>query len=294
MKTLIRSLAAVAVFGLATHGTALACWGELDCQKSIVGIDFGEGLVSGATEITTYPASVKYRIDFTYSYMNDQCAVGWLQDSLFGMFSLPADPYKDGGALWVYNPPSATPDYREYTIGIESFDQCTALGGVLQADGSVKLTNLVQGSSYFEQYFDCSADVVCRPPKDGHGCTLTPGYWKTHSRYGPAPYDATWALIGEDTTFFLSGQSFYTVMWTDSTLKYYILARAYIAAILNGLAGASDTSDVQAAIAFAETFFNTYTPSSTLSPAVRAQVIGMASILDDYNNGLTGPGHCPD
>ena len=38
------------------------------------------------------------------------------------------------------------------------------------------------------------------------GCTLTPGYWKTHSESGPAPYDDTWALLsnGADTGFFLS------------------------------------------------------------------------------------------
>jgi hypothetical protein len=38
------------------------------------------------------------------------------------------------------------------------------------------------------------------------GCTLTPGYWKTHSKYGPAKYDTTWALKGEDTPFLLKWQ----------------------------------------------------------------------------------------
>jgi hypothetical protein len=46
------------------------------------------------------------------------------------------------------------------------------------------------------------------------GCTLTRGYWQTHSIYGPAPYDETWAAIGEDTTFYLSDQSWYEVMHT--------------------------------------------------------------------------------
>ena len=45
-------------------------------------------------------------------------------------------------------------------------------------------------------------DVLCP------GCTYTQGYWKTHSRYGPAPYDTTWAKVGEDTPFYLSGQSY--------------------------------------------------------------------------------------
>ncbi len=41
--------------------------------------------------------------------------------------------------------------------------------------------------------------VVCEPEEPVAGCTLTRGYWQTHSAYGPAPYDATWAEIGEDT-----------------------------------------------------------------------------------------------
>ncbi len=59
-----------------------------------------------------------------------------------------------------------------------------------------------------------SATVAVSVPCQG-GCTLTQGYWKTHSRYGPAPYDSTWAQIGEDTPFYLSGQSYYRVLWTS-------------------------------------------------------------------------------
>lgn len=40
-----------------------------------------------------------------------------------------------------------------------------------------------------------SATVKVTVPCQG-GCTLTQGYWKTHSRYGPAPYDTTWAKVG--------------------------------------------------------------------------------------------------
>ena len=47
-------------------------------------------------------------------------------------------------------------------------------------------------------------DVHCET-----GCTLTQGYWKTHSTYGPASKpDATWNLLpgglGPDTVFFLA------------------------------------------------------------------------------------------
>ncbi len=75
---------------------------------------------------------------------------------------------------------------------------------------------------------------------------------------------------------------------------YYILAHAYIAAVLNTLNGASTTPAVDAALAWSATFFSTYTPSSNLSKTLRAQVIANAAILEAYNNGITGPGHCSE
>lgn len=128
------------------------------------------------------------------------------------------------------------------------------------------------------------------------GCTLTPGYWKTHSIYGPAPYDDTWAQIGEDTIFFLSGQTYYEVLWTPPSggNAYYILAHAYIAAELNQLNSAASTPEVDAALIWAENFFNTYTPTSKLSKSVRADAIYYAYVLDQYNNGDIGPGHCSE
>jgi hypothetical protein len=142
---------------------------------------------------------------------------------------------------------------------------------------------------------DARVTVTCKPPPDD-GCTLTQGYWKTHSKYGPAPYDSSWALIGEDTAFFLSGKSWYQAINASASggNAYYILAQQYIAARLNLLAGTSSTSAVDTALAGATAFFNTYTPTSTLTKAVRAQALAYAETLDDYNNGRIGPGHCPD
>jgi hypothetical protein len=128
------------------------------------------------------------------------------------------------------------------------------------------------------------------------GCTLTPGYWKTHSAFGPAPYDATWALLGEGTTFFFSGQSYYDVLWTAPRGNpYYILAHAYIAAKLNQLNGA-DFSAAQPAFDAATALFsnplNTPAAVGKLKGDAKNQWIDLATTLDDYNNGLTGPGHC--
>lgn len=134
------------------------------------------------------------------------------------------------------------------------------------------------------------------------GCTLTPGYWKTHSVYGPAPYDDTWALLGEDTLFFLSGQSYHEVLWTNPKggNAYYILAHAYIATKLNQFNGASIPPSVLAAFNEATALFATYTPEQIAGmkgksgKVTRAKFIELATTLDDYNNGLTGPGHCSE
>ncbi len=130
------------------------------------------------------------------------------------------------------------------------------------------------------------------------GCTLTPGYWKTHSRYGPAPYDDTWALIGEDTPFFLSGQSWYQVLWTEPRGNaYYLLAHAYIAAQLNAYNGA-DTSAVTVQLGLAASRLGTYSPAQIGalkgSDALRQEFISLAGILDSFNNGYIGPGHCSE
>jgi hypothetical protein len=135
------------------------------------------------------------------------------------------------------------------------------------------------------------------------GFTYTWGYWKTHSTYGPAPYDNTWALLGENTTFFLSGQSYYEVLSTSVAggNAYYQLAHQYIAAKLNKLDGAWMRADVQAAFNAATGLLNVYTPAEVMgfkkgNPAQKlifAQFNSLAGILDNYNNGLMGTPHAP-
>jgi hypothetical protein len=121
------------------------------------------------------------------------------------------------------------------------------------------------------------------------GCTRTPGYWKNH------PNDPAWSQLpgGTATPFFLSGQSYLAALSTPPAGNvYYILSRAYAAAHLNRLTGATFSA---AAVAFASatTLLQTHTPAQAPSRgAARAQWTSLAGILDDYNNGVTGPGHC--
>ena len=141
------------------------------------------------------------------------------------------------------------------------------------------------------------------------GCTLTQGYWKTHNasfkalRNGKGPAaDPTWNLLpggqAENTIFFLSGQTWFEVFNTvPGGNAYYTLAHQYMAAVLNGLAGA-DQSAVTTALGEAKTLFETYTPAQVAAlkgnNATKAQFISLAGTLGSYNEGLIGPGHCTE
>ncbi len=136
------------------------------------------------------------------------------------------------------------------------------------------------------------------PPPPPAGCTYTQGYWKTHSLAGPAPYDNTWATLpqGSNTTFYNSGDTWLGVFNTPPAGNaYYQLAVQFMAATLNGYAGANQGA-VSGAMASATTLFNNYTPAQVAAlakkSAVRAQFLSLAGTLDNYNNGITGPGHC--
>jgi hypothetical protein len=73
---------------------------------------------------------------------------------------------------------------------------------------------------------------------------------------------------------------------------------AYIAAQLNLLNGASIPSDVQTLLDNATAPFGMYTPDEigALSGGddLRKRFVRMGETLDDYNDGLIGPGHCDE
>lgn len=151
------------------------------------------------------------------------------------------------------------------------------------------LSNDSQTASSDEAVISVSVPSVCN-----HGCTLTQGYWKTHSKYGPAPYDSTWAVIGEDTLFFNSGKSWITLFKTPPKGgdAYLQLAHQYMAARLNVEAGASVPSSVATALASATALFNSV--GSTFNASQTTQARQLAGILGSYNEGALGPGHCSE
>jgi hypothetical protein len=94
--------------------------------------------------------------------------------------------------------------------------------------------------------------------------------------------------------------NYYQALWTSPNGNaYWILAHAYIAAKLNQLNGADFTA-AQAAFNSATLLFSnpTYTPAFIGdlrgNNPIRQSFLAYATILDNYNNGLIGPGHCTE
>jgi hypothetical protein len=137
------------------------------------------------------------------------------------------------------------------------------------------------------------------------GCTLTQGYWKTHSRLGPAPYDDTWAMLtsGALTPFFTIGMSYHSVLWTPPKggNVYLILAHQFIAAELNALAGTSVPQEAIDAMSMSADLLVLYAGNPNFIglkgkglKKVRARFIELAGVLASYNEGVIGPGHCDE
>ena len=124
------------------------------------------------------------------------------------------------------------------------------------------------------------------------GCTFTQGYYKNHESY-------VQQILGPNGTLnigTLASPFLLTAAQIDANLEtppkkgdaFYILTHQLITAELNILGGGSAPAVVQQAIADA----NALLADKVITAAERDQAIALSAILDDYNNGLTGPGHC--
>lgn len=153
----------------------------------------------------------------------------------------------------------------------------------------------------YDPTWDCGLYLV---PQDG--CTLTIGFWKTHSGFGPQAN-----VTGQYLPLWLGNSGgAHSILVADSAIAYDILNRnvygdnnngitklyaQLLGAKLNIAAGASNSA-VAAIITAADNFLasNFWTAWPGLSNSTKKMVLGWMSALDDYNNGITGPGHCDD
>ncbi len=192
--------------------------------------------------------------------------------------------------------------HKEYSL-----DLLTLVDGDLQC-GATEFTNTAEVRRLLEdlEEYDMEEHLIASDSATvlvtlecPVACTLTQGYWKTHSLYGPASSDEVWDSLasGADTSFFQSGKTYYKVLWTaPGGNVYYVLAHQYIAAELNMLAKASMPGEVQGAFDAAYELLMDSDPDKVaeLKGQARNHWTSLAKTLDDYNNGLIGPGHCGD
>lgn len=148
------------------------------------------------------------------------------------------------------------------------------------------------GAIPYDYYLACAES--CQPGEEPpSGCTYTMGYWKNHRDVWP-----TSSLILGDETY---GAAALLALLNRSPRgdESVILAHQLITAKLNILAGASDPS-IGPTLTAADAWLVTYADADGLLPFgkssgwSRMQAIDLATVLDDFNNGRTGPGHCGD
>jgi hypothetical protein len=116
----------------------------------------------------------------------------------------------------------------------------------------------------------------------GH-CTYTQGWYKNHTSSWPSG-------TLKPTTVWDGWKTIIDLFNTPPKgSQYIILAHQYITALLNIQGGSSVTPEVQAALDKAAAYF-IGGGAGAGDPSV--DISGVSTILDNYNNGLVGPGHC--
>jgi len=133
---------------------------------------------------------------------------------------------------------------------------------------------------------------LCNPTN--FGCTLTIGFWKNHTSRWPAGFSPTDPWFS--ATMHIGTETWLSALTGGPTHKngYWILARAYIGAVLNGAKNGSAPAGVVDAINKAAAFFSTAMPSDCNGPGSCGDQKALAGILQTYNEGKYpgGPPHC--
>ncbi len=199
-----------------------------------------------------------------FSISNDQCAYSRNNGQTWHKFST--------GQLFHDTEFPSGPDCRDGARIL------VRVGGTLIANDRQHRGDYEAPVTLTVTYLDCL---------DTDGCTYSQGYWKNHSNW-PFGYSPDMRWFGS-----------YHTSWQDMLQtpprgnKNIQLAHQYIAAVLNIANGASANYPVNGSGMTIQDIVN----------AARAHFEGTSSIpsnkitkykdyLDDYNNGLIGPGHC--
>ena len=121
----------------------------------------------------------------------------------------------------------------------------------------------------------------------GHNCTYTQGFWKNH----PEAWPVTSLVLG--SVSYTQAQLLQILGESVAGNGLVSLAHQLIAAKLNIAYGADPTA-ASAAIASADALIGSLVaPPISSGDLPPSEVSTLTQTLDDYNNGVIGPGHCP-
>lgn len=149
-----------------------------------------------------------------------------------------------------------------------------------------------------------SASVEIYTGSCGGGCTLTIGFWKTHAGFTGRNPDRVTPLLpqwlgtagGAKSVQVTTASQAVTILSMGLGEPSNGITKLYaqlLGAKLN-IANGADGSAVASTIAAADAFLAMYnqTAWTSLSKAQKQTVLGWMTMLDNYNNGYIGPGHC--
>lgn len=197
--------------------------------------------------------------------------------------------------------PGGTVDFKRFTNGTCTGNPANTQSGVALSNANPALaesnnfTTVAGAMSYLVHYSGDNnykdGDGVCEPltvQEVPQGCTLTQGYWKNH----PDAWPVGSLLLGSVS---YTKAQLLTILKTPVKGNGLIsLSHQLIAAKLNIASGASSASIASTIVSADALIGSKVVPpvgSGFLSPSSTSS---LTSALDNYNSGITGPGHCSE
>lgn len=231
------------------------------------------------------------------------------------------DFYIFQGDFWMFFPRPATSVqfdsgyWDDAGVGIiEAYDKFMNLVGTFTNPGTgVQPIDISGVGEITAVYFNSIADGAGADIDNlvVQACTYSYGYWKNHSVYGPAtPADDGWYTpagpfppggAGPDAALFDSGLSWYEAMHTAPRggNAWFPLAHQWTAAYLNFYTGSGAGGvDVVWLLNEGAALLDAYDQYDSGSPLIPKKTYDrdyaefLTHMLDYYNNGYLGPGHC--
>jgi hypothetical protein len=263
-----------------TFPYSLAAGGTLDCTYTSTLPDATTRTNTATATLQNTPSGTtgftgSASVDFTSAAMTEQDTCVDVGDSYTGYL---------GTVCKAIAPKTFT-----YSRQIGPYEVC----GEYKVNNTADFVTVDLGRTGFS-----SATVDVNVPCPG-GCTLTIGYWKNHAGFGPQAdmvstlLPQTLGSITVDTpgkaVQFLSffGSNYYFNASNPVNKLYAQL----LGAKLNIADGAS-SSAISTTLTASDDFLMTHNSLSSLTKQEKSMVLTWATILDNFNNGLIGPGHC--